>query len=97
MGRHLILSPDAEADVKSANRWYQEIEKSLSVRFKAEVGTALSRIASNPLQFPLVNGWIRRVLLNRFPYSIYFALNKDMVFVIAVIINGEQIVFGPAE
>jgi toxin ParE1/3/4 len=85
MRRRIIPSPDAEADLESAKRWYQLKEAKLSSRFRMETQKALRRIVRNPLQFPIVYEGVRRALLKRFPYSIYFTLNKDSVFVIAVV------------
>jgi len=50
-----------------------------------ETQKALRRIAQNPFQFPVIPAGVRRALLTRFPYSIFFTLNKDIVFVIAVV------------
>ena len=79
-----VLSPGARADIRSAVRWYQHIERNLAFRFRLETGAALRRIEKFPYQFPVREGTIRRALLNRFPYAIYFRLKKDHVFVIAV-------------
>ena len=79
-----VLSPGARADIRSAVRWYQSIERNLAFRFRRETRAALRRIEKFPYQFPVREGTIRRALLNRFPYAIYFRLKIDHVFVIAV-------------
>lgn len=85
MGRRIILSPGARADLQSAKRWYQLIDLTLSFRFRMETQKTWRRIVQNPFQFPIILDEIRRALLTRFPYSIYFSLNKDSAFVIAVV------------
>ena len=82
---HSIPSPDAEADIDSASRWYQQIDPDLAVRFALETLTTLRRIKRFPYQFPVIEGITRRALLKRFPYSIYFDLNGDEASVIAVV------------
>ena len=82
---HSILSPDAEADLDSASRWYQHIDLNLSFRFELETVATLRRIEKFPYQFPVIEGITRRALLKRFPYSILFDLNTDGPFVIAVV------------
>jgi len=84
MIRRLILSPDARAHLTSAVRWYQDKEANLAFRFRAEAKITLRRIAQNPYQFPVIHLEIRRALMTRFPYSVYFSLNQDNIFVIAV-------------
>src|SRR5688572_12760704 len=82
---HSILSPDAEADLDSASRWYERTDPNLASRFELETLAILRRIQKYPYQFPVVEGTKRRALLKRFPYSIFFALKKDGPFVIAVV------------
>lgn len=85
MSRRIILSPDAEADIESAIRWYQLIGVTLSFRFTTETLRVLHRLVQNPFQFPLIHEVVRRALLTRFPYAIHFRLNKEVVNVIAVV------------
>jgi len=82
---HSILSPDAEAELASASRWYQRIDPNLSFRFELETVATLRRIEKFPYQFPVIDGTTRRAVLKRFPYSIFFDLNDDESSVIAVI------------
>lgn len=81
MLRYIILSPDAEADIQSASRWYYTKEKSLFFRFRTETRLTLNRIARYPLQFPLVHKSIRRAVMRRFPYRIYFTVSEYSVLV----------------
>ena len=94
---HSILSPDAEADLDSAFRWYLRIDLNLAFRFRLETVATLRRVKTFPYQFPIINLITRRALLKRFPYSIYFDLNGDEVFVIASSINAGPRPFGWTE
>lgn len=85
MTRRIILSPDAEADLNSAIIWYQRVEVSLGSRFKAETRATLRRITQFPYQFPLIKGKFRRARLNGFRYDILFSLEKEVVFVRAIV------------
>ena len=51
--------------------------------FRAELDHAVQRLAANPLQFPIVFADIRRALLRRFPYALFFRIVDDAVFVMA--------------
>ena len=42
------------------------------------------RIEQAPLQFPLVTGEIRRALLDRFPFGVFFVAEDDVATVLAV-------------
>jgi len=66
MNHRVILSPDADAGIEAAIRWYAHEQLELPFRFKAEMMITLRRIAQNPYQFPLVSKQVRRALLKRF-------------------------------
>jgi len=80
-----VPSPDAEADISSAVRWYQGTSLNLAFRFTLETVATRRRIERFPFQFPIVYKTVRRALLKRFPYSMYFELKDDEASVIAVV------------
>lgn len=84
MSYRVILSPDADEDIRAAIRWYLQIQLELSFRFRAEVQVVLRRVGQNPFQFPLTPKLIRKALLRRFPYAIYFTLNAEGALVLAI-------------
>jgi plasmid stabilization system protein ParE len=65
--------------------WYAERSAQLGGRFRRALDRAVFGIAQNPLGFPIV--WrdrVRRALvLDRFPYALYFTVDDDQVTVIA--------------
>jgi len=81
----IVPSPGAEADFTLTSWWYQQIEPNLASRFMVESRAKLTRIAQFPYQFPLVNGTVRRALLKRFPYGIYYSLDHDEVSITAIL------------
>ena len=52
------------------------------------VAAAVERIRLNPQSFPLIHGQIRRVVLSRFPYAVYFREQGTEILVIAL--HGRQ-------
>ena len=48
----------------------------------------MERIRLNPQSFPLIHGQIRRVVLSRFPYAVYFREQGTEILVIAL--HGRQ-------
>jgi plasmid stabilization system protein ParE len=57
----------------------------LAFQFWLESRTLGLRIAQFPYQFSLLNGTVRRARLKRFPYAMYYQLESEMAFVIAVL------------
>jgi len=64
--------------------WYEEQAVGLGYDFLNETDRTLRLIASFPHLHQLVNPKIRRCLLNRFPYAIYYGLSDSRIVIIAV-------------
>jgi toxin ParE1/3/4 len=85
MNYRVILSPDAEENIRAVIRWYLDIQLELSFRFRAETHAVLHRLGQNPFQFPVTFKLIRKALLRRFPYTIYFTFDAEEVLVLAIL------------
>ncbi len=66
------FSPDAQADVLAAARYYESEQPGLGIEFLDEVEHAVSQIREAPLLSTLVDDPVRRVLLRRFPFGLFF-------------------------
>jgi toxin ParE1/3/4 len=80
----VIVRPEAQADIRDAALWYDARRAGLGSEFTLQFDVLVERIAQNPLQFPEIGSGVRRALLQRFPYAIYFAVAAFPV-VIAVL------------
>lgn len=86
MKPYTIESYDAaDADVEAAFRWYQTEQSGLGLEFLEELRSAYNRIADGPLKYEELRSGIRRALTRRFPYAIYFIIEKQVIVVIAVL------------
>ena len=81
----LISEPPADFDVEAAFEWYENERSGLGLEFLDELRAAYNRIADSPLKYQELRGGIRRALLRRFPYAVYFAIEGDVVIVVAVL------------
>lgn len=81
----VVFTAAARADIVEAQDWYAERSVELGRRFRRALDRAVFTIAQNPLGFPIV--WRERVrralVLDRFPYGLYFTVDDDQVTVIA--------------
>jgi toxin ParE1/3/4 len=80
--------PDAEAEALETRDWYEGRQPGLGAEFRAALDETIDRIAENPMQFRRVQGEIRRAILNRFPYAVYFREASSDIVVLAV--HGRQ-------
>ncbi|MBV9745665.1 MAG: type II toxin-antitoxin system RelE/ParE family toxin [Acidobacteriia bacterium] len=60
-----------------AQNWYEREATGLGRRFRAAIDVLTERMSANPLQFPVVFKNVRRALLRRFPYSLFFVIDHD--------------------
>ena len=76
--------PDAEADLKEASRFYESRMVGLGKSFSAEVERTISLIREFPDAGSPVGDRRRRVLVDRFPYSVVYRRDPDSVVIVAI-------------
>lgn len=74
----------AGAEFVEASTWYEGKRAGLGIEFIAEIERRISLASSHPLQFAVVREDVRRVVANRFPYSVYFRTDGSRIVVLAV-------------
>ena len=86
MKKYWISSdPATDADVEAAFQWYESEEPGLGYEFLQEIRAAYERILHGSQTYAVLGSGIRRTLIRRFPYAIYFSLEDEMIFIIAVL------------
>ena len=73
----------ARAELIDAQDWYEHEASGLGRRFRDAVDALTKHMSAKPLQFPVVYRHVRRALLRRFPYSLFFVIVDDRLVVIA--------------
>src|SRR5258708_4900956 len=85
MKRRLIIRPEAYDDLAEAHDWYESKRKNLRAEMAAAVLRRVREARMRPGSFPIVRKPdIRRVLVERFPYAVYFTARDDRVVVLGV-------------
>lgn len=74
----------ASTEFIEASAWYESKRLGLAREFMAEIDRCVSLASEHPLQFAVVREDIRRVVANRFPYSVYFRAEQHRIVVLAV-------------
>lgn len=88
MSRRVLFRPEAEAEALESRLWYEARRPGLGDEFGAAVALAVDRIVDHPGAYPRVSAGIRRAVLSRFPYAIYFRVLDDDIVILAV--HGRQ-------
>ena len=84
MSPPLIISPEAEADLAEARAWYDQKRGGLGGEFLLCVEEALDRVRRTPHAVAEVFPTIRRAVVRRFPYGVFYRVDPDQIGVIAV-------------
>ncbi len=77
------LQSGAEGDLADALLWYEDQAAGLGVEFFRAVEARFAAIQRNPELYPVVYRGVRRALVRRFPYSIYYRVESGSITVLA--------------
>jgi plasmid stabilization system protein ParE len=78
------ISPEADAELTEAREWYSHHRDNLDLEFMQCIDEALSLVASNPRAFPLVYRSLRRVVVRRFPFAVFYEVTGGEIKVTAI-------------
>ena len=76
--------PEALFELESAAYFYADCQSGLELRFIDAVHSAIRRACDAPERWRLFEGDIRRILVHVFPYAVLYSIEKDFLYIIAV-------------
>jgi plasmid stabilization system protein ParE len=76
---------EASADIAEAFSWYEAQRPGLGTEFDEEIDRTLGYVQDMPLAGRLIHRTLRRALVRRFPFAIYYALTADLIEVRGVL------------
>jgi hypothetical protein len=80
----LTVRPEAELDALDAGAWYDGERVGLGTEFLTELRATFSRIEDGPQRFPVVFREVRRAILRRFPFGVFFIVEAESAVVLAI-------------
>jgi plasmid stabilization system protein ParE len=81
---HVVSHPDADEELATAARWYEERQPGFGNAFLDEFERALGRIVAQPERWRKVRGNNRQLNFRRFPYAIIYSVRIDGIYLKAV-------------
>jgi plasmid stabilization system protein ParE len=82
----LILTQKAEQDLDDAFQWYERQDPGLGKEFIRCLDARIAALNRHPLHYPIIlNEHVRRAILNRFPFSIYFINEEALITIFAIL------------
>ncbi len=79
-----LFRPEVPTELDEAALWYEQRRSGLGDEFLQAVEATRKSVEQNPQLYPVIHRNIRRALLKRFPYGIYYVIRKDMIAVLAI-------------
>ena len=83
--RRLVVSPRATAEATLAAEWYETQAIGLGGEFLRALDAVFAAITREPERFARTSATVRRALVRRFPYGVFFREYADRVVVLGVI------------
>ncbi|OGQ59366.1 MAG: plasmid stabilization protein [Deltaproteobacteria bacterium RIFCSPLOWO2_02_FULL_53_8] len=74
----------AYREVDDAVAWYGSQSVGLDMQFLDNLDEAVRRIVAYPCSYMEVEKGLRRCLISRFPYGIFYGIDTDTIIVVAV-------------
>jgi len=76
--------PDAEREFREAFVWYESQRPGLGAEFMLSIDEAIERLRHSPDAYPEVYNTIRRVVVRRFPFAIFYKSLENEIRIVAV-------------
>ncbi len=77
------ISEEAELDLDDAYQWYESQVNQLGSEFIRVVDQNLALIQKNPFAYQIIYSNVRRKILPRFPYGLFYIIQDNIIFIFA--------------
>ena len=81
---NIEISEEAEIDFDKSYEYYFEGSIKVADTFFRTINYSLENIRQNPFSFPIVYKIIRKYLVKKFPFVIYYQIEDSTIKVIAI-------------
>jgi toxin ParE1/3/4 len=79
-----IFLPEADEEFREAALYYEDKSQGLGLAFLSQIKKTITRIRDNPQAASSVGSGVRRKLVPRFPYQIFYAIEGEVLILLAV-------------
>ncbi len=90
MTKDFQILPEAWKDIIKISSYYYTISEDLLLKYEKFLFEAFENIRTLPKMYPIKYKYVRRKLMKKFPYAIYFYEHKSFIRIIAVIHQKEN-------
>jgi len=84
MKRRVVFRRQANQDLAHAIEWYEKKRPGLGSQFLLAVEACIASASVEPERFAFIHKDLRKARVRRFPYSVYFAHEEEIIIVFAI-------------
>lgn len=77
-------------DLEMGVAWYEKQQKGLGLEFLGSLESSLKNIHEHPQMHPVIHRTLRRCLLKRFPFSVFYTFSADDIVIHAIFDNRQD-------
>ena len=74
----------AKEELLNARDYYDDLNFGLGKSFILEIEKTVTIITKNPFAYPIIRKNIRKAVIMKFPYSILYIIEKDIIYLLAI-------------
>ncbi|WP_010419538.1 type II toxin-antitoxin system RelE/ParE family toxin [Anaerophaga thermohalophila] len=78
------ISDEAEIDFDKSYEYYFEESPKVANAFFKRINISLEDIKQNPFTFPIAHKEVRKYLVRKFPFVIYYQIDNSTIKVVAI-------------
>jgi len=87
MLKKVKFAKEASREFRESVEWYESRVRGLGLRFTDEIDSTIERIRLNPVMYMEVVSNIRRIQVNKFPFSLFYTTENDTLIILRVFHN----------
>ena len=88
--KKVTFHPDVSEDIEGSYTWYENELNGLGLQFISELEKGFDAISYAPSTWSTFEYGFRRYILSRFPFSVVYKEESDVIFVVAVMHNSRN-------
>ena len=90
MSYEVQVRRSAELDIAEAQVWYESRQSGLGAEFRYEISRVIDRLVVSPLIYQIVHRDVRRAIVRRFPYLVWYRVIGEVVIILACTYGGRD-------
>lgn len=87
MLKKVKFAKEASLEFRESVEWYESRVRGLGLRFTDEIDSTIERIRLNPVMYMEVVLNIRRIQINKFPFSLFYTTENATLIILRIFHN----------